>query len=348
MLLDRKVLKVPRVLLVPQELLDRLGLQPWNLANFCLTSCYALDFMILIDSSRSLEVVLTAAKTTNDMPVVGAFVNHNSSFSVTALTPIVTNTNGSTVVTLVASPSSGEVRQVKTVTIHNLDTAGKTVKVQINTSGTKSIIIKADLDVGDTLQYSDIDGWFTLNSIGQVKTGASIALEDDSVVTAKILNANVTNAKLANMTNSTLKGRITSGSGAPEDLSAASVFSIIKGVIPVAYSFAVTDETNPITVGNDKVLGIRIPFAMSLVSISGSLGVAQASGNALTVNIRRSATSLFSTNMSFANTVRTSTNAVLTTNPTALALGDEIIPDVTQIGASGAKGLKITLHGFMA
>ena len=229
--------------------------------------------MILIDSTRFLEIV-SEALATNHLPVVGAYVNHNSSFSVTALTPIVTATNGTTAVTLVASPSSGEVRQVKSLTVFNAGTAVKTVTVRMDTGGTKSTIIKATLDVGDCLQFSDTDGWFVLNSIGQVKTGAAIALEDDSVVTAKILNANVTNAKLANMANATLKGRITAGAGAPEDLSAASVFSIIKGVIPVAYAFAVTDEINAITVGNDKVLGIRIPFAMSLTAISGSLGVA--------------------------------------------------------------------------
>lgn len=305
--------------------------------------------MILIDSARSLEVVLTAAKTTNDMSVVGAFVNHNSSFSVTALTPIVTTTNGTTVATLVSAAASGEVRQVKTVTIYNLDTAAKTVKVQVSTSGTKSVIVQATLDVGDTLQYSDIDGWFTLNSIGQVKTGASIALEDDAVVTSKILNANVTNAKLANMANATVKGRVTAGTGVPEDLSMDSLFSLLKGKIPVAYAFAVTDEVNAITVGTDKVLGIRIPFAMSLTAVSGSLSVAQASGNVLTVDVRRSNTSLLnSSKLTFSNTSRLSTSAVLATTPTGLSAQDEIIPDVTQVGASGAKGLKITLHGFMA
>lgn len=304
--------------------------------------------MILIDSSRSLEIVLTAVKTTNDMPVVGAFVNHNSSFSVTALTPIVTTTNGSTVATLVAAPSSGEVRQVKTITIYNLDTAVKTVKVQLSTSGTKSIIIQATIDVGDTLQYSDVDGWFTLNSIGQVKTGASIALEDDSVVTAKILNNNVTNAKLAQMATLTVKGNATGVTANAADLSMDALFSILKGKIPVAYAFAVSDEINAIGSIGDKVSGIRIPFNMSCTAITASLSTAQSAGLALTLNVKRSSTSLFSTQLAFTNGTRLCTSGVLTSTPLALFAQDEIVGAVSQVGTVSALGAKITIHGFMA
>ena len=303
--------------------------------------------MILIDSSRSLEIVLTTAVTTFAMPVVGAFVAHNSSFAVTALTPIVTTTNGTTVVPLVAAPASG-VCQVKTLTVYNLDTVVKTVKVQMSTSGTKSIVIQATIDVGDTLQYSDINGWSTLTSSGQVKTGAALALSDDSVVTTKILNNNVTNAKLAQMLTATVKGNSQSTTANVADLDMAALFSILKVKIPVAYAFALTDETNPISSNGDKVKGIRIPFNMSCTGITGSLSVAQSAGPELRLNVKRSSTTLFSTQMVFALGSRLSTTAVLTTTPTALFAQDEIIGEVTQVGTAAAIGAKITIHGFMA
>jgi hypothetical protein len=306
--------------------------------------------MILLASTHTLEVVLTAAKTTNDMPVVGAFVNHNSSFSVTALTPIVTATNGTTAVTAVAAAASGEVRQVKTLTIFNQDTAGKVVKVQMNavTGGAKSVIIQASLDVGDCLQFSDTDGWFVLNSIGQVKTGASIALADDAVVTSKLADNNVTNAKLAQMAAATVKGNSSGSLANAADLSMDTLFSILKGKIPVAYAFAISDETNAIATTGDKVKGIRIPFNMSCTAITGSLSVAQSAGNALTLNVKRDATSLFSTQLVFTNGVRTCTSGVLTSTPLALYAQDEIIGAVSQVGTAAALGAKITIHGFMA
>lgn len=46
----------------------------------------------------------------------------------------------------------------------------------------------------------------------------SAKLAANAVTTAKITDANVTNAKLANMANATIKGRATSGTGVPEDI----------------------------------------------------------------------------------------------------------------------------------
>jgi len=49
------------------------------------------------------------------------------------------------------------------------------------------------------------------------------------LVGATISNGSVTNAKLANMANSTIKGRTTAGTGSPEDMTAAQTAAIVQG-----------------------------------------------------------------------------------------------------------------------
>lgn len=53
-----------------------------------------------------------------------------------------------------------------------------------------------------------------------------------SVSTSNITNAAVSNAKLANMSNGTIKGRSSAGAGAPEDLSDAQVKAILNIAVP--------------------------------------------------------------------------------------------------------------------
>ncbi|MBU1313601.1 MAG: hypothetical protein KJ947_11555 [Alphaproteobacteria bacterium] len=59
------------------------------------------------------------------------------------------------------------------------------------------------------------------------------SLLDDAVTTEKIADSNVTNAKLADMAQATVKGRASgAGSGAPVDLSATDLFSILDTLVP--------------------------------------------------------------------------------------------------------------------
>lgn len=63
----------------------------------------------------------------------------------------------------------------------------------------------------------------TGSSIVSVSNGDGVAGNP----TLDISNASITNAKLANMANSTIKGRATAGTGSPEDLTASQVLTIL-------------------------------------------------------------------------------------------------------------------------
>jgi len=125
--------------------------------------------MIILDSStKSLEIVLDAAKTTNDMPVTVSFKYVDTSCLLTAQQQIAelggesdTTTNGVTPVTILSAPTDPPAateqyqKAVEFISVVNEDTAAKTVTIRLNNNGTYRTIFKCTLDVGDQLQYSD-------------------------------------------------------------------------------------------------------------------------------------------------------------------------------------------------
>ncbi len=118
----------------------------------------------------------------------------------------------------------------------------------------------------------------------------------------------------------------------------------------LAIILAVGDETTAITTGTAK-LTFRMPYAMNLSEIRGSLSTAQTSGNIFTVDVNNGVDSLLSTKLTIDNTEKTSSTAatppVLTYGTTKVLSDAEITIDVDQIGDGTAKGLKVTLIGSM-
>lgn len=116
----------------------------------------------------------------------------------------------------------------------------------------------------------------------------------------------------------------------------------------LALPITVGDETTTITTGTAKYT-FRMPFAMTLSSVKGSLVTASSSGGPFAFDVNKGGVSIFSTTPTIDDTEKTTATAatpsVLST--TALADDDEITIDVDTAGTSAA-GLKVYLIGKKA
>ncbi|RIK36783.1 MAG: hypothetical protein DCC55_26290, partial [Chloroflexi bacterium] len=137
-------------------------------------------------------------------------------------------------------------------------------------------------------------------------------IADNAIVTAKILNANVTNAKLANMAQASVKGRqVGAGTGAPEDLTAAQLNLIVGSA---NLSLGNTSAAYPLHVG----AGTDTPTFSVTPTI-----YAAAAGNTHVI-IRNTSgpveTVVSSTTAGVVGTATSHTLALITNNTTRLAI----------------------------
>ena len=129
--------------------------------------------MIRLDATnRKLQAVLAGAITTNQLPCTVSYSDKTSTDYVGATQ--LTNTNSTTAVDICAAPGASTVRDIDYLSIRNRDTAAATVTVMLDDNGTDYEIVKAALAVGDSLIYTHGDGWRTVDSFGQVKSGFAV------------------------------------------------------------------------------------------------------------------------------------------------------------------------------
>lgn len=131
--------------------------------------------------------------------------------------------------------------------------------------------------------------------------------------------------------------------------SAWAVFSGGGGSSTQSIIVAASDETTALTTGTSKVT-FRMPYAFTLSAVRASVGIAQASGSILTVDINEGGVSILSTKLTIDNTEKTSTTAATAAviSDSALADDAEITIDIDQVGDGTAKGLKVILIGVPA
>ncbi|HSX06618.1 MAG TPA: hypothetical protein VLG92_02775 [Candidatus Saccharimonadia bacterium] len=131
--------------------------------------------MVLDATTKSLQVALSGAVTTRQLPCVTSWADMTTSTFTPGSSD--TQTNNTTGVAIVAAPAASTQRQVKMVSIYNADTASATVTVSLNNNSTLRTLISVALAAGQTLQFAE-NAWSVIDSGGGVETsggGASSA-----------------------------------------------------------------------------------------------------------------------------------------------------------------------------
>lgn len=125
--------------------------------------------IVLNTTNTSLEMVLGAGVTTNELP----FLVHYDITSRQGETTFGQShgvSTGGTDKTILAAPSvAGERRIVKAISVHNADTASATVQIHYDDGGTERTIIKVTLATLENLFYESGAGWQVLTTAGAIK-----------------------------------------------------------------------------------------------------------------------------------------------------------------------------------
>ena len=191
--------------------------------------------------------------------------------------------NDSTAVDAVASPAASTRRVVKLITFHNTNTTlSRTVTLVNDVGGTSRTIAVFTLaplatwysDTAATTAIADGDkGDITVSG-----SGATWTIDNNAITTAKILDANVTLAKIQNITSGILLGRTTGGSGPVQEITPGTgVLTWLQDPINNNLSAAVvtlaagTAAAPALTTTGDPNTGLAFPSADNLIFATGGL-----------------------------------------------------------------------------
>jgi hypothetical protein len=125
--------------------------------------------MFFLDTvSKSFQIVLAAAATTNDCPWTVTWADLTTT-TFTAGAGDGTS-SGTTLVSVVSAPPTATQRQIKYFSLFNADTVATQVFVQVMDSSA-FVMLAPTLDVGETLIYDEHNGWQVLQVGGGIKAG---------------------------------------------------------------------------------------------------------------------------------------------------------------------------------
>lgn len=147
--------------------------------------------LILTQTTDSLQVVLSASATTQAQ----CFVSYRNTTS-SSITPLrtVTNTNNTTAVTLVSSPSASNQRVVDYVSIYNANSSDITPTILFNDNGTTYPLFSATIAPGEKIEYHEGSGFSVIGFNGGSKNTIEYSTYNVTVPwTTVVLTSNVIN-----------------------------------------------------------------------------------------------------------------------------------------------------------
>jgi len=129
--------------------------------------------MLILDSTlKSIELILSGAVTTNQLPFVTSYIDVTSTTYVPNSNDGVSN--NAVAVTTIAAPIASTQRQIKLITVHNADTVSATVTLRLNNNGTFRTICKVVLSTLSQLVYTDGEGFRVIDQNGGVVQGNNV------------------------------------------------------------------------------------------------------------------------------------------------------------------------------
>jgi len=159
--------------------------------------------LVLDTTSKTITAVLSAAPATNQPNYVVAWADNNGTTFTEGASDC--TLNGTSTVTMVASPAASTRRIIKSINIQNTDTAQITVTVGYYNGTNTRVIAKVTLNVGDTWTTDA-----TFDSNGQIKTTSSGGGGSGTVTSVAALTLGTTGTDLSSsVANSTTTPVIT-------------------------------------------------------------------------------------------------------------------------------------------
>lgn len=159
-----------------------------------------------------------------------------------------------TTTTIIAAPAASTQRQVKSISLRNVDTAANVVTVQKANAGNTRGWIKVTLAAGEWLHYTDAEGWVKFDANGQRQTAVVTIAPAPSWITAPhFATANLTSTKTITSTSSfaLYLGK------APRALSQATVRLRVTTAAAVIVWAEVAIATGSIVVGSNPSLTVQ-------------------------------------------------------------------------------------------